>query len=148
MTNRRDKSVARSRMLTDPDKPAAGNRMQEKQNRMKTEDLTQEIPEWLIAADHKVLTEEGESRNNHRYAVVVQDLAIRWISLIRVTQKLHKKRKNFEKGPRAVTKAKRYLHLQFCWNWANPVKIHLGIIGRQHLIGPRRMALLKERYEE
>ena len=29
----------------------------------------------LITADHKVLNEEGESRNNHRYAVVVQDLA-------------------------------------------------------------------------
>ena len=29
----------------------------------------------LIAADHKVLSEGCESRNNHRYAVVVQDLA-------------------------------------------------------------------------
>ena len=28
----------------------------------------------LITTDHKVLIEEGESRNNHRYAVVVQDL--------------------------------------------------------------------------
>ena len=33
----------------------------------------------LITADHKVLTEYCESRNNHRYAVVVQDLAIQWI---------------------------------------------------------------------
>ena len=29
----------------------------------------------LITADHRVLSEECESRNNHRYAVVVQDLA-------------------------------------------------------------------------
>ena len=29
----------------------------------------------LITADHKVLNKEGESRNNHRYTVVVQDLA-------------------------------------------------------------------------
>ena len=29
----------------------------------------------LITADNKVLSEESESRNNHRYAVVVQDLA-------------------------------------------------------------------------
>ena len=29
----------------------------------------------LITADHKVLSENCESRNNHRYAVVVQDLA-------------------------------------------------------------------------
>ena len=28
---------------------------------------------------HKVLNEEGESRNNHWYAVVVQDLATQWI---------------------------------------------------------------------
>ena len=33
----------------------------------------------LITADQKVLSEGGESRNNHLYAVVVQDLAIQWI---------------------------------------------------------------------
>ena len=33
----------------------------------------------LITADHKVLNENCESRNNHRYALVVQDLATQWI---------------------------------------------------------------------
>ena len=33
----------------------------------------------LITPDHKVLSEESESRNKHRYAVVVQDLATQWI---------------------------------------------------------------------
>ena len=33
----------------------------------------------LITADHKVLSDNCESRNNHRYAVVVQDLATRWM---------------------------------------------------------------------
>ena len=33
----------------------------------------------LITADHKVLSEGCESRNNHRFAVVVQDLATQWI---------------------------------------------------------------------
>ena len=33
----------------------------------------------LITADHTVLSEGCESRNNHRYAVVVQDLATQWI---------------------------------------------------------------------
>ena len=33
----------------------------------------------LITADHKVLNEGFESRNNHRYAVEVQDLATQWI---------------------------------------------------------------------
>ena len=33
----------------------------------------------LITADHKVLSDYCECRNNHRYAVVVQDLATQWI---------------------------------------------------------------------
>ena len=33
----------------------------------------------LITADYKVLNEEGGSQHNHRYAVVVQDLATQWI---------------------------------------------------------------------
>ena len=33
----------------------------------------------LITANHKILNEEGESRINHRYAVVVKNLAIQWI---------------------------------------------------------------------
>ena len=33
----------------------------------------------LITSDHNVLSENCESRNNHRYAVVVQDLATQWI---------------------------------------------------------------------
>ena len=33
----------------------------------------------LITADHKILSKESESRNNHRHAVVVQDLATQWI---------------------------------------------------------------------
>ena len=33
----------------------------------------------LITADRKVFNQGGESRNNHRFAVVVQDLATQWI---------------------------------------------------------------------
>ena len=33
---------------------------------------------YLITADHKDLSEGCESRNNHRYAVVEQDLATQW----------------------------------------------------------------------
>ena len=33
----------------------------------------------LVTADHKVLSEGCGSRNNHRFAVVVQDLATQWI---------------------------------------------------------------------
>ena len=33
----------------------------------------------MIPAEHEVLNEGSESRNNHRFAVVVQDLATQWI---------------------------------------------------------------------
>ena len=33
----------------------------------------------LTTADHEVLSEGCESRNNHRYAILVQDLATQWI---------------------------------------------------------------------
>ena len=45
----------------------------------------------LITADHKVLSDNCESRNNHRYAVVVQDLATQWIQAYPCKTKLHKK---------------------------------------------------------
>ena len=32
-----------------------------------------------MTAGHKILSEESESRNNHRYTVVVQDLATQWL---------------------------------------------------------------------
>ena len=41
--------------------------------------LRAEIFGDLITADHKIVSEGCESRNNHRHAVVVQDLATQWI---------------------------------------------------------------------
>ena len=49
--------------------------------------LVQKILVSLITADHKVLSEGCESRNNHRYAVAVQDLASQWISVVSVQNK-------------------------------------------------------------
>ena len=51
----------------------------------------------LITADHKVLSEGCESRNNHRYAVVVQDLATNGSSRIRAKQ-------NFSGNTKELTK--------------------------------------------
>ena len=43
----------------------------------------------LITADHKILSEESESRNNYRYDIVVQDLATQWfVSAILPVQSL------------------------------------------------------------
>ena len=64
----------------------------------------------LIAADHKVLSEESESRNNHRYAVVVQDLATQWIqSYPCKTKSTQETRKNLMKFPERTRKPKRHL---------------------------------------
>ena len=52
----------------------------------------------LITADHKILSENCESRNNHRYAVVVQDLATRWI------QSYPCKNGNFSRNTQEVAK--------------------------------------------
>ena len=44
----------------------------------------------LMTADHKVLSDNCESRNNHRYAVVVQDLATQWIQVYPCKKKTSK----------------------------------------------------------
>ena len=70
----------------------------------------------LITADHKVLSENCEPRNNHRYAIVVQDLATQWI------QSYPCKTKTSQETQRSLT---------IPWNLAKPVKIFPGIIVRQ-----------------
>ena len=52
----------------------------------------------LITADHKVLSDNCESRNNHRHAVVVQDLATQWI------QAYPCKNKTFQETQRSLQK--------------------------------------------
>ena len=79
-----------------------------------------------MTADHKVLNEEGESRNNHRHAVVVQDLATQWV------QSYPRKNRNFLGDRKECQSA----------------VSHHGITELRHFIDPRRMALLKEWYAE
>ena len=52
----------------------------------------------LITADHKILSESCESRNNHRYAIVVQDLATQWV------QSYPCKTKTFQETQRSLQK--------------------------------------------
>ena len=52
----------------------------------------------LITADHKVLSDNCESRNNHRCAVVVQDSATQWI------QAYPCKTQNFTRNPEKLAK--------------------------------------------
>ena len=63
----------------------------------------------LIIADHKVLSDNCESRNNHRYAVVVQDPATQWIQAYpcknKTSQETQKSLQKFlepERKPRVI----------------------------------------------
>ena len=102
----------------------------------------------LITADHKILNEEGESRNNHRYAVVVQDLSTQWIQASRAKTKLHKKPREACKSswnPRGSLKS---FTLTIPWNSVKLVKISPGFIARLHHTDRRLMVLRKEQCAE
>ena len=66
----------------------------------------------LMTVDHKVFNEEGESRNNHRYAVVTRDLATQWVQSCpcktKTSQETEKCSKKFFSSRH--TEAKSYLH--------------------------------------
>ena len=102
----------------------------------------------LITADHKVLSDKCESRNNHRYAVVVQDLATQWIQAYPCKTKLHKKPREACKSswnPRGNQKS---FTLTIPWNSAKLVEIFHGIIARLHHTDQRLMVLRKEQCAE
>ena len=61
----------------------------------------------LITADHNILSEGCESRNNHRYVVVVEDLATHWIqSFPCKTQTYQETQKSFQKCLESTKKPK------------------------------------------
>ena len=99
----------------------------------------------LITADHKVLSESCESRNNHRYAVVVQDLAIQWIQAYPCKTKTSQETCKSSWNPRGILKS---FTLTIPWNSAQLVKISPGIIARLHHTDRRLMELLKEQCAE
>ena len=102
----------------------------------------------LITADHKVLNAEGECRNNHRYAVVVQDLATQWIQSYPCKTKTSQQTdKSLRKFLEPSQHQKLFIRT-IDWNVENLVKIYHGIIEPQHLIDPRQMVLRREPYDE
>ena len=98
----------------------------------------------LITADHKVLSENCESRNNHRYAIVKQDLATQWIQTYpcktKTSQETQRSLQKFlepDRNPKVIFGI-----------WAKLLKIFPGIIVRQHHTDRRLMWLLKEQCAE
>ena len=76
----------------------------------------------LITADHKVLSEGCESRNNHRYAVVVQDLATQWIQSYPCKTKTSQETQKSLQKFLEPTRNQRSYTLTIPWNLAKPVK--------------------------
>ena len=98
----------------------------------------------LITADHKVLSDNCESRNNHRYAVVVQDLATQWIQAYpcknKTSQETQRSLQQFLEPEKEILKS---FTLTIRWNSAKLVKISPGIIARLHHTDRRQMGLRK-----
>ena len=103
----------------------------------------------LITADHKVLSEGCESRNNHRYTVVVRDLATQWVQSYQCKTKTSQKNsKKLAKVSGAQRRSRKSFTLTIHWNSAELVKIFPGIIVRQRHTDRKHMGLLKEEYAE
>ena len=103
----------------------------------------------LITAEHKVLSESCESRNNHRYAIVVQDLATQWIQSYKCkTKKLLRKHNGACKSSWTRIGSLKSFTLTIPWNLAKFVKISPGIIVRRHGTDRKQMRLLREQCAE
>ena len=93
----------------------------------------------LITAEHRVLSEESESRNNHRYPVVVQDLATQW------TQSYPCKTKSSQDTQKNQMKYwsrrgnQKSFTLTIPWNLASLARNYPGIIERQHHTDQKHM---------
>ena len=107
-----------------------------------------EIFGGVITADHKVLSEGCESRNNHRYAVVVQDLATHWIQSYPCKTKTSQETQRAFKSSWSRIGSLKSFTLTIPWNSAKLVKIFPGIIVRQHHTDRKQMGLLREQYAE
>ena len=86
----------------------------------------------LITADHKVLSENCESRNNHRYAVVVQHLATQRIQSYPCKTKTSQEHKGACKSSWSRIGNLKSFTLTIPWNLAKLAKIFPGIIVRRH----------------
>ena len=102
----------------------------------------------LIAAEHKVLSEGCESRNNHRYAVVVQDLATQWIQSYPCKTKTCQEAQRSLQSSWSGTGSLKSFTLTIPWNLAKPVKIFPGMIVRRHHTDRKQMGLLREQCAE
>ena len=101
----------------------------------------------LITADHKILSDICESRNNHRYAVV-QDLATQWIQSYPCKTKTSQETQRSLQKFLEPTRKPKVIYTDKSLEFAKPVKIFPGIIVRRHHTDRKQMGLLREQYAE
>ena len=89
----------------------------------------------LITAEHKVLNEGRESRNNHRYAVVV--LATHWNPC--QTKTSQETDSNLRKFTETAAAAKRLFIRTIHYNLASIVKNYHGITAQLHFINQKHV---------
>ena len=87
----------------------------------------------LITTDQKVFSEESESRDHHRFAVVVQDLAAQWNAIVSVQNRnFAGDPEELNEVPGADEETKSRLHWQLFGIWQVLPRNYLGIILRWH----------------
>ena len=103
---------------------------------------------WLDSSrSQRVLSEECESRNNHQYAVAVQDLATPWLqSYPCKTKSSQETERSLRKVVEPSDKPKVIYTGTIPWNLAKSVKNYPGIIVHHGLIVSRQLILLREQY--
>ena len=103
----------------------------------------------LITADHKILSEESESRNNHRYAVVAQDLATQWLqSYLCKTKTSQETQKSLMKFLEPTRKPK-VIYTDSSLEFGKAcVELSWNRIVRQRHTDQKQMGLLKEQCAE
>ena len=103
----------------------------------------------LITADHKVLSDNCESRNNHRYAVLVHYLATQWIQSYpcktKTSQETQRSLQNFlepDRKPKIIYTDNSLEFGKACED------LSWKIIVRRHHTDRKQMGLLKEQCQE
>ena len=102
----------------------------------------------MMTASQKILSDGSGSRNNHRYAVVVQDLATQWLqSYPCKTKTSHATQKSLMKFLEP-TRQPKVICIDTSGNLASPVKNCPGVIVRQLHTDQKQMGLLKDQCVE
>ena len=102
----------------------------------------------LLIADHKFVSEGSASRNNHRYAVVAQDLATQWLQSYPCKSKSSQETQKSLMKFLEPTRKPRVIYTDMFGNLESLVRNFSGIVVRQRHTDQKQMGLQKEQCAE